>query len=306
MQILVEWDEKCEDAFRQLKEYLTTPPILAKLEEGETLLLYIAISSTAVSGVLVREDQGEQRPVFYVSKTLNDAGTRYPTLEKLALAVVILARKLRPYFQSHSITVFTSQPLRQILHGPNQSRRMARWAIDLSEYDIEFKSQKAPKQVLKCTLHVDGSSSKQGAGVGNISSPPTGKVLEQSLKHGFPASNNEAEYEAIISGLRLTKEVEAKHVHAFCDSQLVAKQFSGDYDAKDDRMDAYLKQTQELAKTFKTFELTKIPRSENSEADALAALASKTESALRRVIPVETIDQPSIKLPKGTLVMAIS
>ncbi|CAA7059566.1 unnamed protein product [Microthlaspi erraticum] len=81
-----------------LKEYLTTPPILAKPEEGETLLLYIAISSTAVSGVLVREDRGEQQPVFYVSKTLNDAETRYPTLEKLALAVVISARKLRPYF----------------------------------------------------------------------------------------------------------------------------------------------------------------------------------------------------------------
>ncbi|CAA7017572.1 unnamed protein product [Microthlaspi erraticum] len=55
-----EWDKKCEDAFKQLKEYLTTPPILAKPEEGETLLLYIAISSTAVSGVLVREDRGEQ------------------------------------------------------------------------------------------------------------------------------------------------------------------------------------------------------------------------------------------------------
>ncbi|CAA7017573.1 unnamed protein product [Microthlaspi erraticum] len=130
--------------------------------------------------------------------------------------------------------------------------------------------------------------------------------LEQSIKLGFPASNNEAEYEAIIAGLRLAEAVGAEHVRAFCDSQLVAKQFSGDYDTKDDRMDAYLKQTQRLAKAFKTFELTKIPRSENSEADALAALASKTESALRRVIPVETIDEPSIKLPKGTVVMAIS
>ncbi|CAA7029198.1 unnamed protein product [Microthlaspi erraticum] len=288
--------QKCEDAFKQLKEYLTTPPILAKPEEGETLLLYIAISSTAVSGVLVREDRGEQQPVFYVSKTLNDAETRYPTLEKLALAVVISARKLRPYFQSHSIVVFTSQPLRQILHGPNQSGRMARWAIELSEYDIEFKSRTSAKsqvladfiveippelatqedeQILKWTLHVDGSSSRQGAGVGIRLVSPTGEILEQSIKLGFPASNNEAEYEAIIAGLRLAEAVGAEHVRAFCDSQLVAKQFSD-------------------------------PRSENSEADALAALASKTESALRRVIPVETIDEPSIKLPKGTVVMAIS
>ncbi|CAA7055006.1 unnamed protein product [Microthlaspi erraticum] len=110
----------------------------------------------------------------------------------------------------------------------------------------------------------------------------------------------------LLPDFRLAEAVGAEHVRAFCDSQLVAKQFSGDYDTKDDRMDAYLKQTQRLAKAFKTFELTKIPRSENSEADALAALASKTESALRRVIPVETIDEPSIKLPKGTVVMAIS
>ncbi|CAA7015048.1 unnamed protein product [Microthlaspi erraticum] len=105
----------------------------------------------------------------------------------------------------------------------------------------------------------------------------------------------------LLPDFRLAEAVGAEHVRAFCDSQLVAKQFSGDYDTKDDRMDAYLKQTQRLAKAFKTFELTKIPRSENSEADALAALASKTESALRRVIPVETIDEPSIKLPKGTV-----
>ncbi|CAA7018587.1 unnamed protein product [Microthlaspi erraticum] len=203
---------------------------------------------------------------------------------------------------------------------------MARWAIELSEYDIEFKSRTSAKsqvladfiveippelatqedeQILKWTLHVDGSSSRQGAGVGIRLVSPTGEILEQSIKLGFPASNNEAEYEAIIAGLRLAEAVGAEHVRAFCDSQLVAKQFSGDYDTKDDRMDAYLKQTQRLAKAFKTFELTKIPRSENSEADALAALASKTESALRRVIPVETIDEPSIKLPKGT-VMAIS
>ncbi|CAA7017574.1 unnamed protein product [Microthlaspi erraticum] len=198
---------------------------------------------------------------------------------------------------------------------------MAGWAIELSEYDIEFKSQTSAKsqvladfiveippelatqddeQILKWTLHVDGSISRQGAGVG------IRLILEQSIKLDFPASNNEAEYEAIIVGLRLAEAVGAEHVHAFCDSQLFAKQFSGDYDTKDDRMDAYLKQTQRLAKAFKTFELIKILRSENSEADALAALASKTESALRRVIPVETIDEPSIKLPKGTVVMAIS
>ena len=70
-------------------------------------------------------------------------------MEKLALAVVTAARKLRPYFQSHSIIVMTSQPLRTILHSPSQSGRLAKWAIELSEYDIEYRPRAAAKaQVL--------------------------------------------------------------------------------------------------------------------------------------------------------------
>lgn len=122
-----QWDEKCEEAFAQFKEYLTKPPILAKPVEGEPLYLYIAVLPAAVSGVLVREEQNEKMPIYYVSKRLLDAEIRYPAMEKLALAVVMSARKLRPYFQSHSIIVMTSHPLRRILHSPSQSRRLTKW-----------------------------------------------------------------------------------------------------------------------------------------------------------------------------------
>ena len=71
----LEWDEKCEKAYKELKEYLLTPPILAKPLTGEPLYLYVVISQAAVSGVLVREEQGDQRPIFYVSKLLVDAET---------------------------------------------------------------------------------------------------------------------------------------------------------------------------------------------------------------------------------------
>jgi len=93
-----DWNEDCEQAFKQLKAYLSDPPILAKPKEGELLYLYTAVSRTAISGVLVREDHEGQKPIYYVSKTLIDAETRYPAMEKLALAVVMSARKLRPYF----------------------------------------------------------------------------------------------------------------------------------------------------------------------------------------------------------------
>ena len=177
------WDEKCEEAFGKIKRYLTTPPVLSKPEADDTLSLYIAVSSTAVSSVLIREDRGEQKPIFYTSKRMTDPETRYPTLEKMALAVITSARKLRPFFQSHTIEVLTNQPLRTVMQNTNQSRRLSKWAIELSEHDIVFKNRTAAKsQVLadflielapelkkdlilpsqNSILHVDGSSTNKG------------------------------------------------------------------------------------------------------------------------------------------------
>ena len=93
----------------------------------------------------MREDHEGQKPIYYVSKTLIDAETRYPAIEKLSLAVVMSARKLRQYFQSHPIVVMTSQPIRTILHSPTQSSRLAKWAIELSEYDIEYRNRTSLK-----------------------------------------------------------------------------------------------------------------------------------------------------------------
>ena len=92
--------------------------MLAKPVEGQPLFLYIAVSVTAVSGILIQEERSEQKPIFYVSKTLLDVETRYPMIEKLALAVLMSARKLRPYFQSHTVVVLTSFPLRQSCIAP--------------------------------------------------------------------------------------------------------------------------------------------------------------------------------------------
>ncbi|KAF8109753.1 hypothetical protein N665_0092s0025 [Sinapis alba] len=305
------WDEACEKAFATLKRYLTTPPVLAKPDAGDTLYLYIAVSPSAVSSVLVKEDRGEQHPVFYTSKRLTDAETRYPTLERMALAIVTSARKLRPYFQSHSIVVLTDLPLRTILQNANQSGRLSKWAIELSEYDITYRGRPTIKaQVLadfiieippdqaselaipgeSWILHVDGASSNKGSGIGVHLQSPTGELIEQSFRLGFAASNNEAEYEALIAGLRLAKVVGARRLRAFCDSQLVASQYSGEYEAKNERMDAYLNLTKSLAAEFDQFDLTKVPREENCFADALAALGTSP-------YPVVIIFLPSLPIP---------
>ncbi|KAF8077386.1 hypothetical protein N665_1041s0001 [Sinapis alba] len=213
----------------------------------------------------------------------------------MTLAIVTSARKLRPYFQSHSIVVLTDLPLRTILQNANQSGRLSKWAIELSEYDIT-----------SWILPVDGASSNKGSGIGIHLQSPTGELFEQSFQLGFAASNNEAEYEALIAGLRLAKVVGAKRLQAFCDSQLVASQYSGDYEAKNERMDAYLGLTKSLAAEFDHFELTKVPREENCFADALAALGSSQRNQIRRKIPMHTVERPSITLPSGDNILAIS
>ncbi|KAG7557044.1 Integrase catalytic core [Arabidopsis suecica] len=148
-------------------------------------------------------------------------------------------------------------------------------------------------------LHVDGSSSKQGSGIGIRLETPTKEIIEQSFRLMFPASNNEAEYEALLAGLRLALAIGAEKIIAYCDSQLVVNKFAGDYEAKAPRMEAYLSAVKKLAGKFKECELVRIPRGENTSADALAALASTSDPELRRVIPVEYDELiPPLELPK--------
>ena len=77
-------------------------------------------------------------PVYYVSKTLLDTETRYSLMEKLALSLIIASRKLRPYFQYHPIVVITSHPLRNVLHKPDLSGRLVKWAVEISQFDISY------------------------------------------------------------------------------------------------------------------------------------------------------------------------
>jgi len=293
-------DNKCKTAFQELKSYLMSGAIFAKPEVGEILYLSVSVSSSALSGVLVRDDRGNEKPIFDTSKALNDVKTRYPTLEKLALAVITAARKLRAYFQSHSIVVFTDHPLWTVLHSLNQSGQIAKWAIELSEYDVEYRFQPSlisqvladfmtelsPDVINKAhdenwILYADGSSSLQGSGLGILLQSPTGEILEQSLRLQFKPSNNEAEYEALLTGLRLAKGIGARHMKTFSDSQLVVSQFFGEFEAKDKRIRAYLSLVQDLSKEFDKFDLVRIPWNDNSTADALAALVSNTNPDLR-------------------------
>ena len=284
-----EWIEECQKALEELKEYLTTPPLLAKPEDGEPLYLYLSVSDATISGVLVREEGMKQNSVHYISKSLLDSETRYSQLEKLTLALVISGRKLRPYFQCHPIVFWTEYPLKNVQHRSEMSSHLTKWVVELSEYDIIFqprtsiKSQaladfvanfspmdemEADKEALclenwsdqqeetSWKLAVGGSSTRKGCGLGIVLTKPMGEVIQRVVRCDFRATKNETEYEAMIVGLDLSIELEAKNIVVISDSQLVANQLSGVYQAKDSRMSIYMEAVKERPESFNTFSVS--------------------------------------------------
>ncbi|KAK2999843.1 hypothetical protein RJ639_023861 [Escallonia herrerae] len=105
----------------------------------------LRLAESAVSAVLIREQDGRQFPIYYVSKVLQGAEQRYPNAKKLAFALLIATRKLWPYFQSHTIIVLTDKPLRRILHKPDLSGRLVPWSIELGEFDIHYRPRPSIK-----------------------------------------------------------------------------------------------------------------------------------------------------------------
>ena len=119
---LTDWNMECDQAFMEIKQYLTELPILASPEASETLYLYIVVSDVSVSVALLKEDEyRKQMPIFFVSKSLSEAEVRYTRLKKGALALKVAAKKLCPCFQAHPITLLTNLPLRITIHKPDLS-----------------------------------------------------------------------------------------------------------------------------------------------------------------------------------------
>ena len=106
------WGSEQEEAFKQIKAYLTSVSVLSKLIPVEMLYLYLAVLQSAVSSVLIRKESNIEHAVFYAGKGFTPAESRYPDVEKLAMTLIVTARRLRHYFQAHSVTLYTNHPLR--------------------------------------------------------------------------------------------------------------------------------------------------------------------------------------------------
>ena len=289
------------------------PPVLCKPQVGVPLRLYFAVTEWAISYVLVQEQDQVQKPIYFVSKALQGPELRYQSLEKAALAVVFSAQRLRHYFHSFTLVVMTNLPIQKVLQKPDMAGRMVRWAVELSEFDIQYEPRGSikgqdyadfvaehspggdPEEVelgAQWMLSVDGSSNQQGSGAEIILEGPNGVLIEQALCFAFKASNNQAEYEALIARMLLAKEMGAQSLLAKSDSQLVTGQVTGEYQAKDPQMAAYLRYAEMLKRAFAAFELVHVPREQNARPDLLAKLASSGKGGRQRTVIQETLKMP--------------
>ena len=137
------------------------------------------------------------------------------------------------------------------------------------------------------------ASNQKGSGVGLVLMSPKKVVIEKSLRLDFLATNNEAEYEALLEGMAMVQRMGGKSIKFFWDSRLVVGQVRGEFEAKDERMQGYLNQVKCLQSKFDSFDLLHVPRNGNAHADSLVMLATSSAQDLPRVILVEDLYKPS-------------
>jgi ribonuclease HI len=316
------WTPEAKEALGNLKALLTNAPILVPPATGEALLIYVAATTQVVSAVIVveRREEGHallvQRPVYFISEVLSETKICYPQIQKLLYAVIVTRRKLRHYFESHPVTVVSSFPLGEIIQYREASGRIAKWAVELTGETLSSSPRKAiksqvladflaewvdtqlptaPIQAKLWTMYFDGSLMKSRAGAGLLFILPLGKHVRYVLRLHFPASNNVAEYEALVNGLRIAVELGVRRLDARGDSQLVIDQVMKNSHCRDRKMEAYCDEVRRLEDKFHGLELNHVARRYNKTEDELAKIALG-----RTTIPPDVfsrdIYQPSVKL----------
>ncbi|XP_015698273.1 uncharacterized protein YpeP-like [Oryza brachyantha] len=144
----------------------------------------------------------------------------------------------------------------------------------MAEFIVEHHKEANYVEVVPWIVFFDGSVCKHGCGIGLMIILPRGAFFQFAYTIKPYRTNNQAEYEALIKGLELLKEIGAEAVEVMGDSQLVIKQLSREYECRDDVLRTYHEAAEELLEDFKQITLTHIPREQNTEANSLTQGAS--------------------------------
>uniref|UniRef100_A0A2N9J359 RNA-directed DNA polymerase n=1 Tax=Fagus sylvatica TaxID=28930 RepID=A0A2N9J359_FAGSY len=306
------WSTECQEAFEKVQNIMTKLPTVCAPIPGKSLRLYLASNSQAIGALIAQEnDKGVEQPIYYVSRTLKDAESRYSGAERSCLALIYASQRLRHYFLAHKVQLMTkSHPIRSLLQRPVLSGRLAQWLLQLSQYEItaetptaiksqaiadllaqfprednSFITDEVPGEINEIfmagladsvwTLKFDGSSTATSAGAGIVLYKEGAEAVTKSFKFDFPCSNNAAEYEAYLAGLAIAYEMGIKHLRVIGDSNLVVCQARGEFSLKEPSLAPYRALAQKFEAKFSTFEIEHAQRNENRYADALATLGSQ-------------------------------
>jgi ribonuclease HI/transposase InsO family protein len=321
-----QWTSKAHEALDALKKFLTTPPVLKPPRRAmpnqltEDLLLYISCTTHVVSTALVveRAEEGHTYPVqhhvYFISEVLGPSKKKYPQVQKLLYAVFLTTRKLRHYFDDHKVIVVTEFLIGDILHNKEAIGRIAKWACELGAQDIEFQPRTAiktqalvdfvsewtehqvpdnPEIVEVWQMYFDGSLKLQGVGAVILFIAPRGEQLKYAVQLLLSASNNAAEYEALIHGLNIAISLGIKRLMVYGDSLVVISQINKECDCSNESMGKYCTAVRKLEDKFEWLEFHHVERDCNAAADALSKLGSSRTQVPPGVF-VQEVSRPSI------------
>jgi ribonuclease HI len=288
------WGVEQQWAFEEIKEYLLKPPVLVPPQQDRPFYVYLSVGDTSIALVVILVHDNKERVVFYLSRRMLDAETRYPDIEKLCLCLFFTCTKLRHILLSAEVIIICkSDVIKHMLSAPMLKGRLGKWIFALSEFDIRYQPAKAVKgqalahliaervntniavlSIRAWAMYFDGSVCGDGCGIGILLVSPRGATYSFSIRLSTTCTNNLAEYEAVRKGMEFLLEAGAEAVEIFRDSKLVISQLTKDYRCESELLFPLWVQCQELMTQFRYINFYWIPRARNSEANDLAQMAS--------------------------------
>jgi ribonuclease HI len=241
----------------------------------------------------------------------------YTKLEKVLYAVLMASRKLRHYFQAYHIIVPSSQPLKDIMRNREATGRIGKWATELNKFSIDYvhrssiqshaladfiadwtpgaQEEEASKDAEAWTVFCDSSWGTFRAGAAAVLVAPSKVRTCYGVKLDFSCTNNIAEYEALLLGLRKLKAMGIRRAVLKTDSQVFSGHVDKSCKARDPKLEKYLDTVRRLEASFEGFSVKNIPRGENEHTDLLAKSAAQG-LPLPSDVFFETIKAPSVEL----------
>ncbi|GJS67585.1 reverse transcriptase domain-containing protein [Tanacetum coccineum] len=292
------WTPEAEQAFKQLKQHVSELPMLVAPKPKEELIVYLSASHGAISAVLMTERDKVQTPVYFVSRVLQGPELNYTPMEKLVLALVFAAKRLRRYFQVHSIAVITDQPIKQIISRPDVAGGLQKWSVMLGEHNITYQ----PRTSVKGQILADFLVEKLDEAPPDTSMVETPQESWTLFMDGSSCVDG-SEYEAVIAGLRIAAKMGVRNVRVSVDSKLVANQVLRTYISKEENMIKYLGKAKSLISGFANFSISQVPRSKKKKADALSKIASTSFAHLSKQVLVEVLKEKSIQEQEVAIVV---